>query len=222
LQLFLPLRHEVDFSVHKWVVGPENQQATQVVQQWPQWSCPFVCVYGPKGSGKSHLAHMWAHGANALILDPATCDQSMPRAYVAKAYMLDNASTLQSQEWLFHFYNKVMEEGSFCLFTALVPPSQWPFTLPDLMSRLKTVPVAQLCPMDDDLLKRILQKQFYDQGFFVPDNVFRYMLNNMERSLEGLQVFTSFLIKQANHEGKKITLSFVKRVLGEFFLENGT
>ncbi len=219
MQLILPLHHDVDFSAPKWVVGPGNQEATQAVLSWPQWPHSFLCVHGPKGVGKSHLAHIWHETSHAEVLDTATCDTLTPHTYKSKAYLLEGAHTIKSQEWFFHFYNKIIEDSAFCLLTSNTPPAQWSFTLPDLMSRLKTIPVAQLHPMDDDLLKCILEKQFLDQGFLVQDVVFSHILTHLDRSLSILQAFTAFLIQQANHEGRKINLPFVKHVM-TFFPKN--
>jgi chromosomal replication initiation ATPase DnaA len=216
LQLILPIQHPANFSEEAWINGPENQEATQAVLKTP-WPHSFLCVYGEKGSGKTHLAHVWAEKNKALPIPLDVCHQTLPREIQAKAYLIDDADTLKDNEWLFHFYNKVIEEKSFCLLTSTLPPAQWNVLLPDLLSRLKTIPTVHLMPMGDAFLKHIMHKQFLDEGFVVQETALDFLLLRIERSPDQIREFIKYIVQKATEEKKQITKHFISRLFQENF-----
>ena len=37
-----------------------NKNAYKIVEMWPDWSFFAMLIFGPKGCGKTHLAHIFA------------------------------------------------------------------------------------------------------------------------------------------------------------------
>src|SRR5436309_14419858 len=66
-QLALALCHAENFAREDFLSGPSNAVALALVDAWPDWSHRTVMLTGPEGSGKSHLAAMWAQAAGARL-----------------------------------------------------------------------------------------------------------------------------------------------------------
>ncbi|MCX4198808.1 hypothetical protein OMR07_27865, partial [Methylobacterium organophilum] len=43
-----------------FLVGPANEAAYALIEAWPDWPDSVLVLTGPSGSGKSHLAAIWA------------------------------------------------------------------------------------------------------------------------------------------------------------------
>ena len=48
--------------------SPANAEALAVIEDWPRWPNGRMLLVGPEGTGKTHLAHIWADqtGAEAV------------------------------------------------------------------------------------------------------------------------------------------------------------
>ena len=44
------------YKKEDFYVSPSNQEAYSLIDSWPKWIKRIVNIYGPSGSGKSHLA----------------------------------------------------------------------------------------------------------------------------------------------------------------------
>ena len=49
-----------------FMVAACNYEAFKLVDAWPDWPFFAVCIYGPEGCGKTHLATMFAHNVANL------------------------------------------------------------------------------------------------------------------------------------------------------------
>src|SRR5688572_8380656 len=70
-QLPLELGHATGLSREELIVTDANRQAAALIDRWPDWEAPAFVLAGPAGSGKSHLAAIWAGRAGASVLRAA-------------------------------------------------------------------------------------------------------------------------------------------------------
>ena len=49
-------------------ISPSNHIAVSMIDNWPKWSNKKLLLTGPEGSGKTHLAHVWAAQSGATIV----------------------------------------------------------------------------------------------------------------------------------------------------------
>ncbi len=61
-QLALALDHATSFAREDFLAGPSNAAALSLIERWPDWPDRVMALAGPEGSGKSHLASIWARG----------------------------------------------------------------------------------------------------------------------------------------------------------------
>ena len=55
-QLILKFPSHQAYKKEDFYVSPSNQEAYDFINSWPKWLKRIVNIFGPSGSGKSHLA----------------------------------------------------------------------------------------------------------------------------------------------------------------------
>src|SRR6201996_8990998 len=64
-QLAFELPHAESLTRDNFLEGPANSAGLALVESWPDWPNRIMLLVGPEGSGKSHLAAIWAEQAGA-------------------------------------------------------------------------------------------------------------------------------------------------------------
>src|SRR5215831_11945501 len=163
-QLPLALGFIERFGREDFLAGPSNAAALALIERWPDWPARAVALVGPEGSGKSHLAAIWAKTAGARsIAAHAVASATVPTALATGALVIEDLREGACEDAaLFHLMNLAREQGDFVLFTARGAPSAWTIRLRDLASRLRALPSVTLEAPDDALLRAVMVKLFAD------------------------------------------------------------
>jgi chromosomal replication initiation ATPase DnaA len=216
-QLALSLEHVESFAREDFLSGPSNAAALALVETWPDWPARAVVLVGPAGSGKSHLASIWASRANARFLSaPALKQAKLPAALANGALVVEDlAPGAFHERTLFHLINLVREEGAYLLFTAASPPAGWPVEIPDLASRLKALPVVMLAPPDDALLRAVLVKLFADRQLDVDEALVSFLATRIERTFQEARAVVARLDQEAMQRKRPLTRALAAEVLRE-------
>src|SRR6185312_11821170 len=112
------------FAREDFLAGPSNAAALALIERWPDWPSGAVALVGPEGSGKTHLASIWAEVSGARVLSARLLGETeVPAALATGALVLEDLSkdTLDERA-LFHLINLAREEGAFLLVTVRHPP----------------------------------------------------------------------------------------------------
>ncbi len=207
----LPLELPIDNAVGRddLVVGEANAVAVELIDRWPDWPTSVVILAGPSGSGKSHLAAIWANKADAWKGNAADLASASKNCIVVE----DIDQGTFDETALFHLINQVREQGSHMLLTCTTWPQSWNIALPDLMSRLRAATLIELSEPDDMLLKMTLAKLFADRQVTVERNVIDFLVLRMERSISAARLIVERLDQQALATGKPITRPMASKVL---------
>lgn len=196
-------------------VAPSNAMALQAVEAWQGWPGRKLVLVGPEGSGKTHLAHVWASETGAVMLDAEALAAADVAALAGRTVVVEDVQRLSgaaAEAQLFHLHNVVTEAGAL-LLTASTPPRDWGLGLPDLISRMQAAPVARLEAPDDVLLSAVLVKLFADRQVTVPPNLIPYLVSRMPRSVGAARALVSALDAEALAGGRAITRSLAAGVL---------
>jgi len=214
-QLALALDHRTSFAREDFLEGPSNSDALAMVERWPDWPDRILVVVGPEGSGKSHLAAIWAEAAGARFLAArALAETNLPRTLSTGALVIENvAAGAVDERALFHVMNLAREHEAFILATALAAPSGWPVQLPDLASRLRAVPVVELGPPDDTLLRALLVKLFADRQVVVDEGLIAYLIRRIDRSFAGARTAVERLDREALRLRRPVTRALAAETL---------
>jgi DnaA family protein len=182
-QLTLAVNLPRDPALSGFVAGP-NAEALAAVQACAEGEGePFIYLWGPPGSGKTHLLlgasrDLEGRGDGALYLDLGTegLEPAMLQGLERLALVsLDNVHLVAGdRDWeraLFDLFNRLRESGRRLLAAAHVPVAELGLRLPDLRSRLNWGPafrlrlepkaaeyIMQHCPRDPHSLERVLDR----------------------------------------------------------------
>ncbi len=224
-QLALDFDHRPSLGGEDFLIAPPNAEAVRWLDAWPDWPGPALVIFGPGGSGKTHLAQVFQAKSNAHRVTPAELSESQPPAYLgdAPAAILEDADAMMglggqddgTEEAVLHLYNHLAESGRHLMLTAKQPPARWGIGLKDLVSRLNTASQAVIGAPDDALIAAVLVKQFADRQLKIDADVISFMLTRMERSFEAARAMVAAIDALALSQRRNITLPLVRQVLDQ-------
>lgn len=218
-QIPFDLGHRPALERGDFLIAPSNQDAVAWLDLWPQWPAPVLILYGPVGSGKSHLAAVWCEQSNAACIDIRTLTQAAAGEIAAQCHhlILDDADSiignLEREKGLFHLYNMFKEERRSLLMILKDPPVRRTFALPDLASRLRAAPAVAIREPDDHLLAALLIKLFSDRQLRIGAEVLDYILPRIERSFEAAQRLVTLADQKALAEKRAVSIPLIRDLL---------
>ncbi|MDB5481672.1 MAG: DnaA-related protein [Caulobacteraceae bacterium] len=209
-QLRLALGRQHVFDRADFIVSDRNREAVAAVDSWPNWPGARLALFGPQGTGKTHLARAWAARAGAVVASDLGLD--LARAPVGPI-VVEDADRGISDDVLFHLINRA-DAGASLLLTARTAPRLWPVGLPDLKSRLNALFAVEIGAPDDTVLEGLLTRFFRDRHIRPEPELLPYLLRRMERSATAAQVLVNRLDEAADTSGRPITRALAREVLG--------
>lgn len=217
-QLILEFEHRTSLSGEDFLISDENREAVAWIDKWPNWPSPLVVIHGPPGCGKTHLCEVFRAKASATGLAPGL-SRDLASVDRSKAFVFDGLDRFMGgdvEEEIFHFYNALRAEGGHLLATATLPPPQWPFSTPDVRSRIQASPSATIVAPGDGLIAGLLVKLFTDCQLAVGSDVIHYLVPRMERSFETARRLVDALDRQSLSGKRRVTVPLAREVLAEF------
>lgn len=215
-QLALALAHAESYAREDFLSGPCNEAPLQLIDSWPDWPSNALALVGPEGSGKTHLAMIWAAAAGARVVSArALGEPDVPSALATGALVVEDAATDADEKALFHLLNMVREENAYLLLTARMPPSAWPASIPDLVSRLRALPVAILQTPDDAMLRALIVKLAADRQLALDESVVGYLSTRIERSFAAARAAVIRLDNEALRQRRPATRALAAEMFRE-------
>lgn len=215
MQLVMPFAPSDSYEPADFIRGAANEGALDLVERWPDWPYSIVLIHGEKGSGKTHLAHVFARRARATML-PADRVGNMPADQLLAgnhAWVVDNVDAVADAPALAQLINHVRARGDYLLLTAHSAASEMNIPLADLRSRLLALPAFGLEAPDDALLAGVLAKQFADRQLRISPEILDFSIRHIERSYRAAQAFVQAVDRLSMAKGRSVTISLVREAL---------
>lgn len=172
----------VALTAGDFFVSEANAAAFVLVTHPDSWPERKLVLTGPSGSGKSHLARVFATQSGAKII--AASDLPQKSIHPDTAIVVEDIETLNpaAETTLFHLHNHLAQARLPLLITAQMVPANWTIALPDLASRMQATTPTTIGDPDDDLLTAVIMKLFADRQIMPAPKLPSYLAARIERS----------------------------------------
>lgn len=225
-QLPLALRYPPDQRLDTFIGAPEG--AIAQLEAWASGtSVDWIYLWGPAGSGRTHLAlaacaeaEDAGRAASYLPLRAATgrLGEAL-EALDGDVFALDGLEAVAGRDAdelaLFDFHNRARASGARVLYTAIAAPDALGLGLPDLRSRLGQCARIALAPLDDEGRRAVLRSRAQRRGLVVDDAALDWLLERVGRDLAGLTARLDALDRLSLAAQRRITVPFLRQALDE-------
>ena len=191
-QIALPLDWPQTEGESRFIVTAANREAFDHFRHWSMWPVKATVLTGPRRSGRTLLARMFAERVGGRLIDQADS---------------------RDEEEVFHAWNDAQDTGLPLVMVAEAAPPAWSPKLPDLRTRLAITPVATINPPDDKLFEALIQLLFADRGLHVPREALRFMTERLNREYWTAERAVEEVDRFAISERARVTMPTIRRAL---------
>lgn len=199
-QLLLDIQPAAAPTLDNFVAG-RNREALHSLGQAACGSgdARFIYLWGPTGSGKTHLLEACAglarqHGVNLVVADDVQ--------------RRDDAAQID----LFNTFNLLRDNGGALIASGEAAPMQMGLR-DDLATRLSWGLVYQLHPLSDEEKAQALRTHAQARGMRLPDEVVDYCLRHLRRDLPTLLATLDALDEWSLTAKRPVTLPLLRQLL---------
>jgi len=215
-QIPLPLAAQTAPRFDDFVVGA-NAAALAHLRSLTLPGAP-VYLWGPSGSGKSHLLRALMHdvqqqGQHTMLFDPH--GENLLRADRALA-LIDDCDALSepAQAEAFRLFVEAASHGVQIVAAGRLPPVDLPVR-EDLRTRLAWGPVFALQPLGEEQTRAVLRREADRRGIFLSDEVMDHLLTRFARDLKHLMLLLDRLDRFALARSRSVTVPLIRQMLDE-------
>ncbi len=222
-QLPLSVRPRDRALFESFHAGPNAAVVAQLVALAEHTPPGLTWLYGPAGSGKTHLLQALCAraGATALYL-PLSQVGALGAAALgewqgARCLCVDELAMVVGQiEWereLFALYRDCEERGASLVMAAREVPAQLPFALPDLASRCEAGQRLGLYALEEAEQCVALRLRARQRGFELPEESALYLQRRLPRDTASLFALLDELDTAALAAQRRLTVPFIRDAL---------
>jgi chromosomal replication initiator protein len=189
----------------------------------PDDSENLLYLYGPPGSGKTHLLKAMGQVMGRNLPDPFpylscreafSADELRSRFFTAETLLVDDLHLMPDEAdlraALWQIFNEFHSSGRKIAMAGLYPPRELPFLDDHLISRLLWGLVARVDVSDDHSRQMILRKIAADRQVRIPDDVVDYILMTTSREVGDLIDAFETLYRFSMASKRKISLPLAR------------
>lgn len=191
-QFALPLEWPADSRDDEFLVSDSNARAVHALEHWGAWPVMAALLTGPRKSGRSLLARIFAGKSGGTIVDDAE---------------------RQSEAAIFHAWNHAQAQRHPLLIVADAAPPAWAVRLPDLRSRLTATPVLELGAPDDVLMRALFERQFNRRGLDARPELIDWLIARVERSHISVMRAVDVLDQEVLERRKRLSIPLARATL---------
>jgi len=215
-QLIFDFPFKRSYLSQDFYVSENNINAYKLIESWPNWSSRFINIFGPKGCGKTHLINILKSKIECILFPASTIDSKVLLKYkVKECLIIDDFKNEVDEKLLYTITNMGFQDNKYLIISSLIPLKSFKVKLKDLSSRFTSFIEVGIDLPTDDLLRVILTKNFSDKQISITKKNIEYILKNIDRSYEKVNLFTNSVDNLSLAKAKPINLNLIKKVLKE-------
>lgn len=224
LPLGMRLRDRAVFE--SYLAGP-NAQARAHLEATAAGLRGVTWVYGPVGSGKTHLLQAVCARAGEsgragyfpLRENARLGSAALEGWQLLDCLCLDDIGTVVGQrDWetaIFTLHRETQEQGHRLVVAADAPPARLAWALADLGSRFSAGAIVELHALDEVQQAEALRRHARARGLELPEETIRYLQRRFPRDMHSLCGLLDQLDDAALAAQRRVTVPFIRTVLGE-------
>ena len=200
------------------ILGAPNEAAIRLAARPEAWATQALCITGPAACGLSYLASAWAARFDGTYLT-ADAFRALKRgaldALAGGAMALDDAdlAVVRRDDSLLSLMNMAGSMGGRLLLVSHRGLSGWRTVSADLRSRLNALPVSEIGPPDEALLRARLQAAAGRCFMKLSPETINYLVLRLELSYQACEQTIAQLSEAVSQTGKSPGLALARKVL---------
>ena len=215
-QLVFNFPFKKSYSSQDFYVASNNFNAFKLIESWPKWTSRFVNIFGPKGCGKTHLANILMSKIQCVMISSQAVEEDILNKFKTKeCLIIDDFENNIDEKLLYSIINMAFQDNKYLIISSSISLKKFKIKLKDLSSRFTSFIDIGIDLPTYDLLRVILTKNFSDKQIQITKKNIDYILKNIDRSYEKINLFTNLIDKLSLSNGKPINLNLIKKTLGE-------
>ena len=214
-QLTFKFPFKTKYYEQDFYVSSNNFSVFKLIEDWPNWPSNWVNIYGPKGSGKTHLSNILNKKIKKTKIIDATSVDNKTITTIDKinCLIIENYTQNIDEKLLYSILNHIKQLNIYILINSYLPIQNLKFSLSDLSSRAKSFINVGIELPTDDLLKVIISKYFSEKQIDINPKITDYIIKNIERSYQKVFKFMKEIDDLSLSSGKSININLIKKVL---------
>ena len=214
-QLIFKFPFKAKYYEQDYYVSNNNFSAYRLIESWPNWPDKWVNIFGPKGSGKTHLSNILKKKIpTAIIFEASTLnDDKIIHLKNSECVIIDNYNENIDEKLLYSILNESKQVDNYVVINSNSPIKNFKYELEDLRSRAESFVNLGIDLPTDDLLRVIITKNFSDKQIKISPKISEYIIKNIERSYEKVFKFIKEIDDLSLSSGKSININLIKKVL---------
>ena len=224
-QMALPLTFKISKNRENFIISECNEKAVKLIENSSFWqnkrkinSIPAAIIFGPKGSGKTHLSYIFKEHNRCEYLSSLS-SFNLDKIEEGKKFILDDfiPGEKYPSELVMHFLNRVTYQDGSVLFLSNLSPSNMDWKLDDLNSRIRSLISSKINLPDDVLLYSFMVKYSNDKKLLINDKQLIYILKRLNRNFGSVINVIDKLDIYSLEIKEKISYKIIKTILNEIY-----
>jgi DnaA family protein len=226
IQLPLGVQIRETSSFTTFHAGPNAETVAALRHLGTPAAPPLVLIFGPRGSGKTHLLQALTHDqaerrscAYLPLRELYASPEALTGFESADLVCVDDVDAVSDDAEralpLLRLLDGVRAHGGCCALSAPAPPERLGVRLPDLATRLAAAAVYGLKPLNDMDREQLLRERARGRGLDLAPDAARLLLSRLPRDAGSLLGALDSLDRAALTAQRKLTLPFVQQWLSE-------
>jgi chromosomal replication initiation ATPase DnaA len=214
-QLIFKFPFKAKYYEHDYYVSSNNFSVYRLIESWPNWEGKWVNIYGPKGSGKTHLSNILKKKINSInIIDAKNINnETISKFEKLDCLVIDNYEKNIDENLFYSLLNHLKQLNGFIVINTEFSIKNMKFELKDLKSRIESFLSVGIELPTDDLLRVIISKYFSEKQIDLNPKLSEYIIKNIDRSYEKVFKFIKEIDDLSLSSGKSININLIKKVL---------